>query len=280
MSEQVAVPLARLGGAPLTEMNYRCWRSWTPTDWVRPRPSSGTGTVTGSVTRMWRGPATTSTAGCGRPCSPVGSCWWSVRRRAARPGPRSKPHDSWPQARLLAPTPIGLNRLVAHPRLASTADPVVVWLDDLQRFLSGTDPLTPAMLTRLLSRSGSTVVLATLRQEERDRLRAASGELTRDTRRLLDDARDTTFELGPTSDGSGEQAAARAAYPTADLSTTGLGEQLAGRASVAVPVLRRQVLRPIAACGDANSDRLGPGGNARPDSRHRPSHAGHRGTAE
>ena len=134
----------------------------------------------------------------------------------------------WPQARLLAPIPAGLNRLVTHPRHENTADPIVVWLDDLQRFLTGTDPLTPARLTNLLSRPGPTVALATLRQEERARLSAATGELTRDTRQLLDDARDTTFELGPTSDDPGEQAAARASYPTADLSTTGLGEQLAG----------------------------------------------------
>ena len=137
-------------------------------------------------------------------------------------------HQCWPQARLLAPTPAGLNQLVTHPRLASTADPVVVWLDDLQRFLTGTDPLTPALLTRLLSRPGPTVVLATLRQEERARLSAATGELTRDTRRLLDDARDTTLELGPTSDDPDEQATAHAAYPAADLAAAGLGEQLAG----------------------------------------------------
>ena len=137
-------------------------------------------------------------------------------------------HQCWPQARLLTPEPAGLNRLVTHPRLASTADPVVAWLDDLQRFLTGTDPLTPALLARLLSRPGPTVVLATLRQEERARLRRTAGELTRDIRRLLDDARDTTVELGPTSDDPDEQAAARAAYPAADLSAAGLGEQLAG----------------------------------------------------
>ena len=137
-------------------------------------------------------------------------------------------HQCWPQARLLAPTPAGLDRLVTHPRLASTTDPVVVWLDDLQGFLASTDPLTPALLARLLSRPGPTVVLATLRQEERARLSAATGELTRDTRRLLDDARDTTVELGPTSDDPDEQAAAHAAYPTADLAAAGLGEQLAG----------------------------------------------------
>ncbi len=157
--------------------------------------------------------------------------------------------QSWPQAHVLVPASTGLESLVNHPRLASTADPMVVWLDDLERFLTGTHPLTLAMLAQLLSRPGRTVVLATLRHEQRDLLKAggertrdtrqllrheqqdllkAGGELTRDTRQLLDNASDTTFELGLTSADPDEQAAARAAYPAADLSATGLGEQLAG----------------------------------------------------
>ena len=57
----------------------------------------------------------------------------------------------WPQARLLAPTPAGLGRLVTHPRVAGNGDPLVVWLDDLHLFLK-TDPLTPALLAMLTAR--------------------------------------------------------------------------------------------------------------------------------
>ena len=136
--------------------------------------------------------------------------------------------DRWPQARLLAPTPEGLGRLVTHPRVAVSEGPLMVWLDDLHRFLSITDPLTPARLAALFTRPGPTMVLATLRAEEQVRLTADTGELSRDTRQLLDDAADTTFELESTNQDPDEQAAAQAAYPAADLSTAGLAEQLAG----------------------------------------------------
>jgi hypothetical protein len=104
---------------------------------------------------------------------------------------------------------------------------ILVWLDDLQRFFTGTGPLTPALLTRLTTRPGPTIVLATLRQDQRDRLRDSSGELSRDTRTLLDDAAPFTIELRPTTEDPHEQAAARAAYPGQDLTGIGLAEELA-----------------------------------------------------
>ena len=56
----------------------------------------------------------------------------------------------WPKARLLAPIVSELATLVRHPRVAITSDALVVWLDDLQRFLNIADGLTPALLDRLL----------------------------------------------------------------------------------------------------------------------------------
>ena len=150
----------------------------------------------------------------------------------------------WPQARLLAPTPAGLGRLVTHPRVAGNGDPLVVWLDDLHLFLK-TDPLTPALLAMLTARPGPTIVLATLRREERARLTADTGELSSDTRRLLDDAADTTFELESTREDSDEQAAARSAYPTADLSTAGLAEQLAGAPALLTLYHDSEVANPL-----------------------------------
>jgi hypothetical protein len=96
-----------------------------------------------------------------------------------------------------------------------TSDVLVLWLDDLQRFLTTAHPLTPALLTRLAARPGPMVVIATLRAEERARLRSVGGELARDTRLLLEEAGDTTLELATTSEDPDEQAAARAAYPDA-----------------------------------------------------------------
>ncbi len=133
----------------------------------------------------------------------------------------------WPGAHLLAPTSGTLGAVAAHPRLQTTSDPILVWLDDLQRFFTGTGPLTPALLTRLTTRPGPTIVLATLRQDQRDLLRDSSGELSRDTRTLLDDAAPFTIELRPTTEDPHEQAAAQAAYPNQDLTGIGLAEELA-----------------------------------------------------
>jgi hypothetical protein len=136
--------------------------------------------------------------------------------------------DRWLQARLLAPKGSALPALVTHPRIALTSDVLVLWLDDLQRFLTTAHPLTPALLARLIARPGPVVVIATLRTEERARLRNVAGELARDTRLLLEQAEDTTIELAATIEDPAEQAAALVAYPDADLSSAGLAEQLAG----------------------------------------------------
>jgi TPR repeat protein len=131
----------------------------------------------------------------------------------------------WAQARLVVPVVGALGRLAAHPRLGSSAEPMVVWLDDVHRYLAGTDRLTPGLLARFTARPGRTVILATLRREERDRLRGGAVELSRDVRNLLDAA--TTIELTSTADDPEEQAAARAVYPAEDLSSAGLAERLA-----------------------------------------------------
>ncbi|MFP3380374.1 hypothetical protein SB767_29080, partial [Bacillus sp. SIMBA_069] len=56
---------------------------------------------------------------------------------------------------------------------------LVVWLDDLHLYLPPSGDLTLSTLDRFTSRPGQTVVLATLRTEQRDTLRKeAGGELT------------------------------------------------------------------------------------------------------
>jgi TPR repeat protein len=161
------------------------------------------------------------------------------KTRTAFEGIRSQ----WPNARLAKPAPGNLADLVDHPRIASTDWALVVWLDDLQRYLFGDRALTPARLQKLVTRPGPTIVLATLRQEERARL-ADHPDLTPGARQLLTDARPTTIDLAPTSADPTEQAAAQAAYPELDLDEFGLAEQLAGAPALlntyndAAPLLR------------------------------------------
>ncbi|MGW7647137.1 trypsin-like peptidase domain-containing protein [Streptomyces bobili] len=133
-------------------------------------------------------------------------------------------HATWQDARLAAPTPQRLAKLAAHPRLHGSSDPLVVWLDELDRFFTTAKPLTPAMLTAILARPGPTVVVATLRQEARLRFRAATSEITRDTHDLLEAA--TTIKLRSTAEDSDEQAAAQAAYPDQSFDGAGLAERL------------------------------------------------------
>lgn len=131
----------------------------------------------------------------------------------------------WPDARLLTPRPGTFEPLVDHPRLQTGSDDIVVWLDDVERYLADTHPLTPNLVRQLNSRPGRTVVIATLRTEVYDRLTTDTGDLTRDTRLLLDQV--CRIELWPTTDSAEEQAAAARAYPNQDLHF-GLGAVLAG----------------------------------------------------
>ncbi|WP_420116545.1 trypsin-like serine protease [Micromonospora sp.] len=131
----------------------------------------------------------------------------------------------WAAAHIVAPQ-VGLawNELAEHPRLRVSTDPLVIWLDDLHRFLIGADPLTLGRITALTDRPGPTVLLATLRTDRLSELRDSTGELGRDTRVLLDSG--TIIELASTRHSDQEQAAARAAYPDQHLDS-GLGEELA-----------------------------------------------------
>ncbi|MFD4444702.1 hypothetical protein ACFWPK_33475 [Nocardia sp. NPDC058519] len=79
-------------------------------------------------------------------------------------------HDSG--ARVVWPVTDGIRELAVHPRIATSTDPLVVWLDDLHEYLAGPTGLTPAVLARLTTRPGPTVVVATLRSEMRAQLRA------------------------------------------------------------------------------------------------------------
>ena len=132
-------------------------------------------------------------------------------------------HAVWGSALLASPGPGSLDQLDGHPALSST-DPLVVWLDELDRFLA-TGELSPAMIFRLLARPGPTVLLASIRSGQRERLRR-DGDLTREARMVLENF--TVIELGRTCEDPGEQDRAVAAYPQLASRPEGLAEVLAG----------------------------------------------------
>ncbi|WP_228799531.1 tetratricopeptide repeat protein [Nocardia nova] len=141
-----------------------------------------------------------------------------------------------PDARLLAPARETLDALPNCPAYTDSPYPIVVWLDDLGRFLTGTAGLTPGRLAHLLTRPAPTTVVATLRREEHDRFHDTKrGEIAKDVVELLRQA--TIIELESTITDPSEQAAAEAAYPDAGLDHYrklgyGLGEVLAGAPAV------------------------------------------------
>ncbi|WP_067470333.1 tetratricopeptide repeat protein [Nocardia amamiensis] len=131
-----------------------------------------------------------------------------------------------PQARVIVPARGALHRVPDHPEFVASTEPVVIWLENLQDFLTTDHPITPALLTHLAARPARTVVAATLRSEALELLRRDTGELTHDTRTVLEQA--FQVELFPTSLDPVEHAAAAAAYPSLNLDRYGLAEVLAG----------------------------------------------------
>ncbi|MFC9663278.1 tetratricopeptide repeat protein [Nocardia sp. NPDC127606] len=131
----------------------------------------------------------------------------------------------YPTARVAWPCVGTLDVFVADQRLHGIEGTLVVWLDDLHDYLTGTTALTPELLSKLTSRAGRTIVVATLRSEMRSRLRGKD-ELHADIRRLLGQA--STIEMASTAEDSVETAAVNDAYPGQVRDGYGLGEELAG----------------------------------------------------
>ncbi|WP_410875209.1 tetratricopeptide repeat protein [Nocardia sp. A7] len=131
----------------------------------------------------------------------------------------------YPTARVAWPCIGTLDVFVADQRIHGFEGVLVVWLDDLHEYLTGTAALTPGLLSKLMSRPGRTIVVATLRSEMRSQLRGG-GELHADIRRLLGQA--STIEMASTAEDPVETAAANYAYPEQVRAGYGLGEELAG----------------------------------------------------
>ena len=134
-------------------------------------------------------------------------------------------HDDWSGALLAVPVSRSLDQLAGHPGLKGSS-PLVIWLDDLPRFLPPTGQLSRATISHLVDRPGPVVLLATLRSEQRERLRGTEGELIPEVRMVLDHA--SSIELRSTREDPDEQTRATAIYPQVGTRPEGLAEVLAG----------------------------------------------------
>ncbi len=135
---------------------------------------------------------------------------------------------TWGDARRVAPTDaMSLRKLVDRSLLATSGERLVVWLDDLGDYLTSGETLTTGLLTALLHRE-STVAIGTIRVEELHRIDTTAAEIGRGAAAVLDLARPLMIEMHSTTADAVEQGNARIAYPAADLSRYGLGEQLTG----------------------------------------------------
>ncbi len=138
---------------------------------------------------------------------------------------------NFPDALLVSPYPGTIDRLLEHESIRSTDDTIVVWLDDLDRYLVHANPLTPALLNKIFNRPAHTAVIGTLRSERRAALVGDDDELERDNRQLLEQAR--SIDLAATSKSTIETAAAGLLYPGQELQHR-LAAHLAGASNLLV----------------------------------------------
>ncbi|NEA53055.1 tetratricopeptide repeat protein [Streptomyces sp. SID13666] len=140
-----------------------------------------------------------------------------------------------PGARLIVPRPDGPDRRVLDDLsrllpLPTGSDPVVVWLDDLHRFLRP-GGLDLQILERFTAQPGITVV-ATIPAKHRAALTGMENDVGRTTRTVLAKAR--TVEL-PSLLSTEDTERARELYPREDFDVRGIGELM-----VAAPGLEQR----------------------------------------
>jgi TPR repeat protein len=136
-------------------------------------------------------------------------------------------HEDWRYALLATATPRSIGQLAEHPDMSSR-DPLVIWLDDLTRFLPPAGPLSEVGVSRLLKRPGPVVLIGTMRASDRNMLQERDIGFTREARRVLDGA--TWITLASTGEDPAEQARAAATYPEVGVGVgaDGLAETLVG----------------------------------------------------
>ncbi len=149
-----------------------------------------------------------------------------------------------PGAAMFVPIPESraLQVLDEDPAVIDAEDrPLVVWLDDFDRYLSLTDGLTRELLARLAERRAAAgrprlTVLATLTTTKREQLRSqGGGELERAAAQLIASARELALESDLSDT---ERVDAQTRYPEQNFEGgVGIGERL-----VAAPLLRQRYL--------------------------------------
>ncbi|MER5614117.1 tetratricopeptide repeat protein [Streptomyces sp. NPDC002215] len=148
-----------------------------------------------------------------------------------------------PGARLVVPRPDDSGRRVlddlSRLRLPTGSDPVVLWLDDLHRYLRP-GGLDLQILDRLARREPAVTVVATIPAAQRAALTGMESEIGRIARTVLNKA--STVEL-PSLLAPEDAATARAAYPEEDFTARGIGELM-----VAAPSLEQRFADGIDSC--------------------------------
>jgi TPR repeat protein len=156
-----------------------------------------------------------------------------------------------PDAVLIVPSPgrRALQELARGELLDIVAPdrPVVVWLDDLERYLDPSEGFDGGHLSALTGRSPRLVVVATLRTDQYSVLaRQGAEEIDKTARQILAAAEQVRMELALSEP---EREAAASAYPNEDFSEgVGIGERL-----VSAPLLLEKFVaafdsRPIRWC--------------------------------
>ncbi|MBF6302681.1 tetratricopeptide repeat protein [Nocardia amamiensis] len=130
-----------------------------------------------------------------------------------------------PHALVVVPDRSTLADVAGCREYQDAAEMIVVWLENVDEFLTAERALTPRMLAMLTARRARTVVVGTLRSERYHELNI-EGELARDIRAVLEQS--SRIELEPTSASPVEQATAGQLYPGLDLSRHGVAEMLVG----------------------------------------------------
>ncbi|MBY8863886.1 sel1 repeat family protein [Nocardia sp. CA2R105] len=122
-----------------------------------------------------------------------------------------------PSARVFVPNHAMLHTILQDPSCLMGDEAMVVWLDDLDRYLTGAQAFSTRTLTRLrTARSGRTVIVATLRPDPYMHRRGDLGALSTTAHALLDDA--IQIHLESTATDPVEQLAAVTSYPDVSLS--------------------------------------------------------------
>jgi tetratricopeptide (TPR) repeat protein len=141
-----------------------------------------------------------------------------------------------PRSRLIVPFEANrlLAELVRDPPFRSNPDPAVLWLDEFDRYLGDATGFDRELLSWLLRRDHSMVVVATIGAKRWEALHETAGEIGWAARRILEVAQEEAEIRVATQLSAKEWAEAERLYPNEDL-RRGIGAPL-----VLVPELEHQ----------------------------------------